>query len=236
MNHSEGTPKVPSASKMKPILLFLVASLPALTTFLAFVWPRLPHLAYPAGKVLMGIVPVLWIAGFRIPVQEAARRWGFRFRAADLAWGLLTGLFISAGLWLLYLALFRGTLEASGILATLPAPMLEHFWLSALAVSLGNSLLEEYFWRGFWLRGMADRFGPRSAVALNGLFFGVHHLILLGSFFPFAPALLFTLGTSVGGWLWSWMRMRGLSLAACYVSHLLVDLALMAIGYDLLFL
>jgi len=42
-------------------------------------------------------------------------------------------------------------------------------------------------------------------------------------------------GVAVGGLVWSWQYERQNSIAGAWLSHLLVDAAIMYIGYGLLF-
>ena len=68
----------------------------------------------------------------------------------------------------------------------------------------------------------------------GGVLFGLHHIFALAPLFPWPLAAAFTVGTMLAGAVWSLMRIRGLSLWDCYVSHILADLAIMWIGWDLM--
>ena len=235
MNESHVVPSRKRGLQYSDILLIVLALVPATTVFCAFVLRILVEGSYFVGKVIFFSAPVVWVLVDRWTFKELIDRWGLRFQRRDLYWGIGSGLFISLLIIAGYGFYFRKVLDAEGIIATLPPLLIHNFWISALGVSFLNSLAEEYFWRAFLLERTAQRTGWKIAVFLNGLLFGLHHIILLACFFPFAPALLFALGTSCGGWIWSIMRMKGLSIWSCYLSHILADLAVMIVGYIMLF-
>jgi membrane protease YdiL (CAAX protease family) len=65
-----------------------------------------------------------------------------------------------------------------------------------------------------------------------------HHVVILGGFFPghfWEIVLPFSLAIAVGGVVWAWMYERSGSLLGPWLSHLIVDVALMAVGYRLAF-
>jgi membrane protease YdiL (CAAX protease family) len=101
--------------------------------------------------------------------------------------------------------------------------------------SLCHSLLEEYYWRWF-VFGQLKRAAPLdSAIVISSLGFMAHHVLLLGKFFGFASwaAWAFSGCVAVGGAVWAWLYHRTGSLLGPWLSHLLVDAAIFAIGYDL---
>jgi len=101
--------------------------------------------------------------------------------------------------------------------------------------SLFHSLLEEYYWRWFvfgQLRGLV-RFWP--AVTISSLGFMAHHVIVVGAYFGMASleTWLISFSVAVGGAFWAWLYQRSGSLVGPWLSHLLVDSAIFAIGYDI---
>jgi hypothetical protein len=216
-------------------ILLALSFVQTVSVWLAFDRRILTEVIYSLGKAVMVFAPPLWILILRLPWRERLKHWGFSYRRGDLLWGFGSGALIVATIALVWLGFYRGTLHAEGIIKTLPTFMTTHFWVAAFAVSCWNSLLEEYFWRGFLFTELSTRIGGVAALLLNGLIFGLHHYILLDHFFPDGPAAFFAFGTMLGGWIWCGLRLRGNTLVACYISHMMADLALMAIGYKVLF-
>lgn len=107
----------------------------------------------------------------------------------------------------------------------------------AFAISVIHSLAEEYYWRWFvfgWLRRHVS-FG--GAIALSALGFMLHHVVILAVYFPghfWTLAMPFSICVAVGGAVWAWIYARAGSLFAPWVSHCLIDAAIMGIGYEML--
>ena len=57
----------------------------------------------------------------------------------------------------------------------------------------------------------------------------------MAQYLPLHLALLATLGVAIGGAWWSWLYLRYESVWPGYLSHVIVDLAIFAIGGWLLF-
>lgn len=195
--------------------------------------------AYGLGKVVQFTFPACFVAWFeRARLRPVLPTW------RGLAFGLGFGVVVA----LTMLALFFGWLQTSPPFADTPAKVyhLVHdmhcatpsrFLMLATFISVPHALLEEYYWRWFtfgWLR----RYAPLwLAVALSALGFMAHHTILLDNFFPgrfWTLAVPFSAGVAIGGAVWAWIYDRTQSLYAPWLSHILVDVALMIIGWSML--
>ncbi len=105
----------------------------------------------------------------------------------------------------------------------------------AVFISLANSLFEEYYWRAFLVSELRVWLGSAPLVCIvAGVLFGLHHAFAMGPLFDWPVLVLCVGGTMAAGAVWTWMRVRGNSILDCYVSHVLADLAIMWIGWDLL--
>jgi membrane protease YdiL (CAAX protease family) len=103
--------------------------------------------------------------------------------------------------------------------------------------SLVHSLLEEYYWRWFVFARLADVSKLPTAIAISSLGFMAHHVLIVGMYFGWTSAAtwLFSLAIAVGGAVWAGLYHRSRSLIGPWLSHLLVDAAIFAVGYDLVF-
>ncbi len=110
----------------------------------------------------------------------------------------------------------------------------ENFLIFAAFLSVIHAWLEEFFWRWF-VYGQLRRFlSDHWAHLLAAIGFTSHHLVILSQFFPFGWALFFSFCVGVGGFVWSWLYRRTNSLAGPWVSHMIVDVAIMWVGWILL--
>ena len=98
-----------------------------------------------------------------------------------------------------------------------------------------HSLIEEFFWR-WYVFGRLIKVVPRSAAYfLASLAFAGHHYVVLACCFSATGTLVFGTCVGIGGGLWCWMYRRQSTLAGSWISHALVDAAILYIGYKLIF-
>ena len=110
----------------------------------------------------------------------------------------------------------------------------DNFLFFAIFVSVIHSGLEEFYWRWFVYGQLRSRMRRWVAHLLAAIAFGGHHLVVTLQFFPPGLAVILTACVIVGGVIWSLMYERQGTLVGCWISHLLVDVMLMVIGYQLL--
>lgn len=223
--------------------LVLVASLlPLLAAWIYFVrmaGDDRARFVYLGAKVIQFSLPVVWLWTTRSPVQLPLLS-----TVRQLGWGVISGLAMGVGIlaWCRWLLAGSALEEVSRqrIAATLAnfgidTPL--SYLGMAVGLSLVHSLLEELYWRGF-VFGRASAWAPRSAaVALSSLAFASHHLLVVQRYLPdgtfFTLALPATLAVAAGGAFWCWLFRKSGSLGPPWISHLLVDAALMLAGYQL---
>lgn len=250
-----GTAAVAQRGALDASLLTTGLVFPTLAAWLYFVVyassPTLPAL-YTACKIAQFLLPIVWlllVARRRRGASPASPRHSDRGptknRDTHLAGGVASGALLAAIVLLFYMVVLRGgdlTAEAAvRIAARLEAlhcatPI--RYVALALFISVVHSFLEEYYWRWFAFGRLRAYLGMGGAVALSSVAFAAHHVIALhtftGSGHFWWATLLFSLAVAGAGALWAWQYARGGSLVPVWVSHTLVDLAIMATGYDLI--
>lgn len=198
---------------------------------------------YVSMKVILVVWPVVatrWILreplalGLRPTTQDASprSRW-----LSSIGHGLGLGLLILAlmgGLMLTPLGdavragadRIRERVEGMGVI--------DHFLWFALFLSVVHSLIEEVYWRRFVFGNLRRLIPLWWAHALAGLAFSAHHVVVLSQFF--SPGMAFFLGfcVGVGGVLWSLLYERHGGLLGAWISHMVVDFGIMAIGAGLM--
>jgi membrane protease YdiL (CAAX protease family) len=221
------------------LALVVALAYPTLLTLVYFVWTVgiSQQLSYGIGKAIQFAQPLVW-AG--LTCRERLR-WP-RFGTRGLATGILFGLVIDAGMFVLYFGYFRG----AGTFAAAGAEMLKH--LSGIGVttpaiyagvalfySLLHSLLEEYYWRWFVFGRLRRLIALNPAIVISSIAFMAHHVVVLGLYFGWTNpwTWLFSGATAVGGAFWAWLYQRSGSIYGPWASHLLLDAGIFAIGYDL---
>jgi membrane protease YdiL (CAAX protease family) len=194
--------------------------------------------AFGAGKFVQFAFPVVYV---RFICRECVQPQAPGARGVTV--GLGFGLVVAAGI----LALYHFWLRHSPLAVTTPQKILAklqelncatpaRFVVLALGIAVFHSLLEEYYWRWFVFGRLRRYLSLSWALALSGLGFMGHHVIVLAVYFPgrfWTLALPFAFGVGIGGVVWAWLYHRTGSLYAAWLSHLIIDLAIMAVGYQM---
>jgi len=225
-----------SAQRRRAALaLLLLTPAPTIgTTAAMWVWPGpVGQALYGACKLWLLALPLAWlllVERGRISLS-APRRGGWGA-------GLLSGAVVGGAILLAWLLVGRSRVDAGPLLEVArqsgfdqPAVYLGF----AAYLALVNALLEEYVWRWFTLRQCERLLGGASAVGAAALFFTLHHVVAIRSFLPWSLTLLASAGVFAGGLLWGALYLRYRSIWPGYVSHVLVDVAVLSVGWMLLF-
>ncbi len=117
---------------------------------------------------------------------------------------------------------------------TIKLGVLEHFWMFAIFLSFLHSYMEEFFWRWFVFGNLSRIMPAGGAILLAGVGFASHHIVILSKFVPLPWAILFGAFVGVGGGVWSWLYWKHNTLWGAWVSHMLIDLGIMWIGWELI--
>lgn len=239
-----------AAVKAERWVLALAMVLPTAAAVLYFVVltsdadaPRANHLmqaAYFGSKVVTFALPLAWVAVVE-PSALRPKRLSLR--------GVPTGLAFGVAVAAVVFGLYYGLLAESSSFASLPGRVrriVSQFGVSspssyiALAggIAVIHSLFEEYYWRWFVYGRLRRHIPVAAAMVVAGLAFMGHHVVVLAVYFPeriWPIVLPFSLAVAAGGVAWAWLYERTGSLLGPWLSHVIVDVALMAVGYDLAF-
>jgi hypothetical protein len=109
------------------------------------------------------------------------------------------------------------------------------FLLGALGWTFANSLMEEYVYRWFVLTRCERLMRPSLAVPASAAVFTAHHVVALSTYLPWNLTALASLGVFLGGALWAWLYSRYRSIWPGWISHIIADVAIFAVGWELLF-
>ncbi len=222
-------------------IIFALA-LPTIVTLLYFVWaeefaPAVQQGSYAVGKTVQFCFPLVWVC---LVCKRRPKVWPWTARG--IGTGIVFGLTVAGAM----IALYHGWLKTSDLYAKVEEAAKQKvtgmeigpgmYIAVAVFYSLIHSLLEEYYFRWFvfgqlklfvrfWLAGLISSLG-----------FMAHHVLVLGKFFGYASLTtwLFSLAIAIGGMAWAWLYERSGSLLGPWVSHLIVDAAIFAIGYEII--
>jgi membrane protease YdiL (CAAX protease family) len=195
--------------------------------------------AYAGSKLIQLALPIVWL--WLVCRQPIRLR---HFSARGLPLGLLSGLAIAAVILAVYYALPRGgelfvnlqrqvgeKIEQIGVVQPL------HFLMMAAFIAVIHSLFEEYYWRWF-VFGQLRRCLPVAwAAVISSAAFASHHVLVLEVYIQAEQKVfllpLFAAGVAAGALLWAGIYHCTGSLGGAWLSHFIIDAALMWIGFEL---
>lgn len=232
------------ATKLQFGVLLLAMVLPTVVTWIYFIlladapsaWQQL---AAGIGKAFQFALPVIWIVAIdpqrlrRVVFSTAGLATGIGFGAA-----VVLAMFALYELWLLPAGWFdQATKQILAKVQEIGISSRPAFAALGVFYALIHSGLEEYYWRWFVFGQLKPRTGLPIAVLCSSLAFMAHHVIVLGTFFGFHSPLtyLFSVGVAIGGAVWAWLYHHHQRIFAIWVSHMIVDAGIFALGYVIVF-
>lgn len=230
--------------------IFFALTFPTLATWLYFIqFAGSPSVRvfYGVGKVAQFCFPLLYVG---LVERGTARLWPKASGGAPTAnvrgslWmGLAVGLAIVGLMFALYFGFFRTSQIFRGVPGEVRSKLSDAgidspagFLGLAVFYSLLHSFLEEYYWRWFVFGRLRYILPLWSAMVISSLGFMAHHTLVIGKYFQGVSPMtvLLSAGVAIGGAIWAWLYERSRLLYASWLSHLLVDAGLMAIGYEMI--
>jgi uncharacterized protein len=227
----------------RDLAVVLVAlALPTAITWLYFFeakdWPAAAQLGvFSVVKIVQFALPVVWVWAVqkgRLTLRPPG--------SPGVTAGLVFGAAVAGAMFALYFGALRGSALIAAAVPAIRSKIagagidgMGKYAALGLFYSLFHSLLEEYYWRWFVFGQLRRWTSVGVAIGASALGFMAHHVLVLGFYFGFAnPATyLFASCIAIGGAAWAWLYHRTGSLLGPWLSHLLVDAAIFAIGYDL---
>ena len=104
------------------------------------------------------------------------------------------------------------------------------FLLAFAYIMFGNSLVEEYFFRGVIFRN-ACNISQIFAYILSALMFSLYHITIFGTWFSGFVLWLALFGLFVGGLFFAWLYKKTWGIWWAWIFHIFADLTILVIGY-----
>ena len=214
------------------IILSLVIFSLAVTCIDAFVHP--PYFSKIPIKILFFLaLPMLFFLIWRGEWSEFKSL--FRFQKKGLLISLLLGLAIFGVILGGYFAL-RGVIDFSGVTTSLTSGMgitADNFVRVAIYISIMNSFLEEFFFRGFGFITLKKYVNVKFAYFFSPVLFAIYHVgMLVGMFHPAVLALIM-FGLIVGGLIFNALNDKLGNIYPSWLTHMAANFAINTIGYIL---
>ncbi len=154
--------------------------------------------------------------------------------------GLLPALGLGLGVYGLIVGgyfLLKNFIDFSGIAGNLAASTgvtRENFLLVSLYISFANSLLEEFFFRGFCFWGLKNSTNPRFAHLFSAGCFALYHTAMMAGWFDWWIFALAIFGLFVGGLIFNRLNEKQENIYTSWLTHMFANFAINTIGFMLL--
>ena len=193
----------------------------------------------PAYALKSGIKVVLFLLiplGLSLLQKDVAFRELFRFRKKGFAIALGLGIGIYGVILGAYL-LVRNWFDFSGIAKSLSqnaGVTKDNFLFVSLYISFANSLLEEFFFRGFLFTNLKRLRSRSFAYGFSALLFSVYHVAMMIGWFSPVLFILVMVGLMAGGMIFNWLNERLDTIYCSWLTHMFANFAINTIGFMLM--
>ncbi|HHV26902.1 MAG TPA: CPBP family intramembrane metalloprotease [Tissierellia bacterium] len=106
----------------------------------------------------------------------------------------------------------------------------KNFIYVAIYISFINSLLEEFFFRGFVFLNLNKTMTRIKAYGISAFAFAIYHLAILSNWFNPILFMISMLGLFVGGLIFNWLNERNENLYNSWLVHMFANFAINTIG------
>lgn len=159
----------------------------------------------------------------------------FYFKKNGLLKSLLLGILIYITIVGGYF-LTRNVIDFSNVTSNLNSSMgitSDNFIYVSLYISLMNSFLEEFFFRGFGFITLKKYTNRKFAYMYSSSLFAIYHVgMLLGSFYPPALALLLV-GLIIGGCIFNYLNEKHNNIYPSWFVHMFANFGINTVGFIL---
>lgn len=105
-----------------------------------------------------------------------------------------------------------------------------NFIFVGIYITLGNSFIEEFFFRGFVFLGIYKSGRHGTAYLFSSLLFALYHIMIFKNWFTLPLFLLALSGLFLVGLLFCWMNSKSRNFLNSWIAHILADAAIILIG------
>ncbi len=103
----------------------------------------------------------------------------------------------------------------------------------ALYITFGNSLLEEFYFRGFIFLKFYQANYKTLGYLFSALLFAIYHVAIFATWFNIWLILLALLGLFIVGIIFNWLNTKSNNFLNSWILHIMADIAVVSIGYYL---
>jgi membrane protease YdiL (CAAX protease family) len=107
----------------------------------------------------------------------------------------------------------------------------DNFLFVALYISFINSLLEEFFFRGFGFLLLKKIFHPIAAYVISALTFSLYHVAILANWFSPWMFILIISGLFIAGLFFNWLNEKSNNIYNSWLVHMFANFSINTVGF-----
>ena len=134
-------------------------------------------------------------------------------------------------------SLFSKFVDFSGIVTSLEQNVgvdKGNFMFVALYVSLVNSMLEEFFFRGFVFGNVKQSYSRKAAYLYSSFLFAAYHVTMMVGWFPTIILVLVIASLMVGGMIFNYLNEKYDTILVSWFVHMFANFSINTIGFILM--
>lgn len=153
--------------------------------------------------------------------------------------GIIVALLLGVGVYLVILTayfIFHDIFDFSKLTSSLTATTgvkKDNFIFVALYISFVNSLLEEFFFRGFSFLTLKEHLNRKLAYTISSLMFALYHIAMMIGWFALPVVILSLIGLYLGGVIFNYINEKYNTIYLSWLVHMFANFATNTIGYIL---
>lgn len=105
-----------------------------------------------------------------------------------------------------------------------------NFVYVALYISFINSLLEEFFFRGFLFINFSKFMNRQKAYGISAFAFAIYHVAILSNWFNPILFIVAMIGLFIGGIIFNWLDEKNKNIYNSWLVHMFANFAINTIG------
>lgn len=184
----------------------------------------------PIKIVFFLIGPILFFIINKKEFREFVKL--FRFNNKKILKSLLLGVLMYLLLILGYI-LLNDVIDFSNVTNSLTNGMgitSDNFIYVFIYISIINSFLEEFFFRGYGFITLKNHSNRKFAYLFSSFIFSIYHIGMLFEMFDFWVLIILLFGLIIGGFIFNYLNERNNNIYSSWFVHMFANLGINTIG------
>lgn len=107
----------------------------------------------------------------------------------------------------------------------------DNFIFISIYISFVNSLLEEFFFRGFLFLNLNKLILSKYAYIVSSLAFAIYHVAIMANWFNVGLFIIAMTGLFVGGLIFNYLNDKGSNIYGSWLVHMMANFAINTVGF-----